>query len=192
MKRESIFALTLVLTLTAGAFLLTAAPPSPARAQQPGKAFRAVWSLTLPTPEMLLPTDTWGGPVYASLDGEFLLGLAAGNDGNETDYPSLSIFRDGMYTVCFAKSVAAGWGGASDCADSFTWQVPHAFVTWPGAEALGSYTATGNIVHGTGRFASASGHLNITCPFILWTPDDGTTWLGRGSTVITGTIYGVK
>ncbi len=192
MNRKNTFRLSLVLALTAGALLLTAARPSPARAPQPGRAFRAVWSLNLPTPEMLLPSDTWGGPVYASLDGESLVGLAAGNDGNETDYPSFSIFKDGAYTVCFAKSVAAGWGGASDCADSFTWEVPQAFVTWPGADALGSYTAMANIVRGTGRFASASGHVHITCPFILWTPDNGTSWFGRGSAVITGTISGVK
>ena len=192
MTRKSTFALTLILALTMGAFLLTAAPASPAHAQQPGKAFRALWFLVLPAPEMLLPTDTWGGSIFATLEGESLLGGIAGNDGKETDYPSFTIFKDGQYTICFAKSVAAGWGGASDCADSFTYEVPHALVTWQSTDALGDYTSTATIVRGTGRFASASGHLHITAPFLVWTPDGGTTWLGRGSGVITGTIYGVK
>ena len=123
MTRKSTFALTLILALTMGAFLLTAAPASPAHAQQPGKAFRALWFLVLPAPEMLLPMDTWGGSIFATLEGESLLGGIAGNDGNETDYPAFTIFKDGQYTICFAKSVAAGWGGASDCADSFTYEV---------------------------------------------------------------------
>lgn len=80
MTRKSTVALTLILALTVGAFLLTAAPASPAHAQQPGKAFRALWFLVLPAPEMLLPTDTWGGSIFASLEGQFLLGGIAGND----------------------------------------------------------------------------------------------------------------
>jgi hypothetical protein len=190
MKRKSVFALTIVLAVAVAALLLPALG-GPVQAQAPCKAFRAIWHATLPAPEPFLSTDTWGGSVYASLAGEFFLGGMAGNDGTQSGQGAISIFRGGLYKVCFGASVA-GWGGASDCPHSFTYEVPHAVVIWPGADRLGSYMGTANIVHGTGRFASASGHLAVPVPFTLWTPDEGVTWRGRGSGEITGSICGVK
>jgi hypothetical protein len=122
------------------------------------------------------PTDTWGGPVYASLGGEFLLGYMGGNDGDIAGHGVIGQARGGVYKVCFG-----------DCTDSFTYEVSNAVFPFPpGKVGVGYYKGnTAKIVKGTGRFELASGNLNVTAPFIVW--EGG----GRGSGEISGAICGV-
>ena len=146
----------------------------------------------LPRPVALTPsTDTWGGYVYANLGGEVFLGGAAGNDGTESPQGAISIFKGGVYKVCFAPSGAVEWNG--NCDDSFTYEVPHAVVIWPSGTRLGLYTANTNIVKGTGKFKSASGHLSISGPFIVW-PDSSSMFgaSGRWNAEIKGSVCGVQ
>ena len=101
--------------------------------------------------------------------------------------PTPNPFED---KVCFASGPV--WGGAGDCANSFTYEA-QAVVLWPTANALGRYKANARIVKGTGRFASASGHLDIGDPFILW-PDANSPFgvYGRRNAEISGNICGVQ
>lgn len=186
MKRKSILALTFVFALAFG---------SRAQAQHGCKPIHAFVQATLPTSTPIdVNNDTWGGPIYANFAGEFFLGALSGNDGTQLGQGAISIFKGGSYKVCFARSVSSGWGGAqSDCSDSFTYEVPSAFVIWPSADRLGSYSATAKIVKGTGRFQSASGHLSVAGPFVLW-PDTNSPFgvYGRWDGELSGSICGVQ
>jgi hypothetical protein len=189
MKRKSIVALTFVFALAFAAVLLPV-PGSQAQVQQGCKTFHAIVQGTLPSPNPFASTDTWGGPVHASLAGEFLSGGISGNDGTQYGQGAFSILKDGVYKICFASG--AVWGGPSDCSSSFTYHVPQAFVVWPTANWLGSYKSTADIVKGTGRFLSASGHLNIPAgPFILWPDNNSIGVSGRWNGEIDGEICGV-
>ena len=190
MKQFRRVALTGLLALIAGVSTLPGVPGPRAQAQPEGKALRVVWQATLPSPVKLQATDTWGGPIFASLGDEALVGGIAGNDGTEYDYHSFSVFVRGQYTMCYARSLAAGWGGAGDCADSITVQVAQAFVTWPDSNSLGSYRSVASIVRGTGRFANAKGVLEIVIPFLIW--QTGADWNSRGSGVVSGRVTGVQ
>jgi hypothetical protein len=144
----------------------------------------------LPTANQFEPTDTWGGPVYGTLDGEFLEGGMSGNDGTAYGDDKVSVFRGGRYKVCLASG--STWGGPGDCADSFTYEA-EAVVIWPTSNSLGSYKAHARIVKGTGRFASAGGYLNVVDPFILW-PDVDSPFgvLGRWNGEISGSVCGAR
>jgi len=166
MIRKSVVALTLVFALAFAAVLLPV-PGSQAQAQQGCKAFHGIVQGTLPSPNQFASTDTWGGPVSASVAGESLSGGLSGNDGTQYGQGAVSVLRGGVYKVCLTSG--AVWGGPNDCLDSFTYEVPQAVVIWPAANWLGTYKATANIVKGTHRFASASGRLEVAGPFILWT-----------------------
>jgi hypothetical protein len=66
-------------------------------------------------------------------------------------------------------------------------------VIWPAGEFLGSYKATARIVKGSNGFASASGHLEIEAPFIVWhDPNSMFGVSGRGNAEINGKICGVQ
>ena len=194
MIRNSIAAFTLVFALAPAAALL----PVPAlqaqaqgQAQQGCKAFHGIVQGVLPSANQFDPTDTWGGPVSASLAGESLIGGLSGNDGTQYGQGELSIFKGGVYKVCLTSGTV--WGGAVDCLDSFTYQVPRATVIWPTANWLGTYRATVNIVSGTHRFAHASGHLEVAGPFILWTDVNSPFGVsGRWNGELNGSICGVQ
>ncbi len=189
MKSKCVIALKFVFTLAFTAVVLSVAS-SPAHAQR-CEAFRGFTDLNLPTTNQFAPTDTWGGPIYINLDGEFLQGGVSGNDGTEDPHGPVSIFDGGEYKVCLTS--AAAWGGPDDCLDSFTYRVPHAGVIWPTGKFLGSYKATANIVRGSGKFASASGQLDLAGPFIVWPNSDSVFGVsGRGNLDLSGTICGVK
>lgn len=190
MKQKSVIVFTFVFVLVV-ALVLLIVPGSQAQARQSCKAFHAFVQGHLPTANQFAPTDVWGGPFFANLEGEVLQGGMSGNDG--TEYPSgpVSVFRGGQYKVCLTSSPV--WGGPSDCLDSFTYNVPRAVVIWPDGKFLGSYQAFANIVKGTGRFASASGQLEIAPgPFIVW-PDTSSPFgvSGRWSDEFSGRICGV-
>ena len=190
MIRKSIVALTFVFVLALAAVLVPV-PASQALGQPGCKAFHGIIQGSLPTANQFAPTDTWGGPVYASLAGEFLSGGMSGNDGTQYGQGPVSIFKGGVYKVCIGSGTV--WGGPSDCLDSFTYQVPQAVVIWPTANWLGTYKATVNIAQGTHRFASASGHLEVAGPFITWTDVNSPFGVsGRWSSEINGSICGVQ
>lgn len=189
MKRKRVAALTFGLAFAFAVVLLSVASSS-AQAQS-CKAFHGFTDLNLPTTNQFAETDTWGGPIYINLDGEFLQGGLSGNDGTEYPHGQVSIFKGGEYKVCLTS--AAAWGGPNDCLDSFTYRVPHAAVIWPSGKFLGNYKASANIVKGSGKFASASGQLDLSGPFIVW-PDTNSVFgvSGRGNIDVSGTICGVK
>ena len=88
MKGKGVLALTLLLAVAAGAFLLLMPGPQ-AKAQQSCTDIRGIIQATLPSSYPLAPdTDVWGGPVYATLGGEPLIGGISGNDGGESPKPS--------------------------------------------------------------------------------------------------------
>jgi len=190
MRRKSVVAVTLVFALALAAVLLPV-PVSQAQAQQGCKVFYGMVQGSLPTSNQFAATDTWGGPVWASMAGEFLSGGLSGNDGTQYGQGALSILKGGMYKICFGTS--AVWGGPNDCLDSFTYEVPQAFVIWPATNWAGNYKATAKIVSGTHRFASASGQLNIAGPFILWTDANSPFGVsGRWNGEFSGSVCGVQ
>ena len=190
MRRKIVVAATFVFALALAAVLLPV-PVSQAQAQQGCKAFYGMAQASLPTANQFAPTDTWGGPVWASLAGEPLSGGLSGNDGTQYGQGAVSILKGGLYKICFGTS--AVWGGPTDCLDSLTYQVPQAFVIWPATNWIGNYKATWNIVSGTHRFGSASGHLNVVGPFILWTDTNSPFGVsGRFNGEFSGSICGVQ
>ena len=189
MKVKTVVAFAFVFSL-AVAVVFFPVSGSAGQARTQCKSFHAIWQLVLPTPNQFDPSDTWGGPVFGNLDSEFLQGGVSGNDGTEYPHGPVSIFKDGLYKVCLTP--AASWGGPNDCVDSFTYKT-QAVVIWPAGEFLGNYKGTGKIMKGTGRFASASGHLEIEAPFIVWAdPNSVFTVSGRGNADINGKVCGVQ
>jgi hypothetical protein len=153
-------------------------------APQPCAPFRAIIHGSLPTSNRLAPNDTWGGPIHAKLGDEAFHGAVSGNDGDVSVNGAIATGRRGSYRVCFPFP---------DCTDSFTYVVPSAVSPAPdGRVVFGEYTADVAIVtEGTGRFRSASGNLNVRGPFMVWTLDEGKTWLGRWNGEISGTLCGL-
>jgi hypothetical protein len=193
MKRKIVVALTFVFVLACAAIFFPVAG-SQVQAQQNWqgcKAFHAFVQGSLPTTNQFAPADTWGGPIFVNLDGGFLQGGLSGNDGTEHPHGPVSIFKRGEYKLCVTS--AAAWGGPSDCSDSFTYKVPQAVVIWPAGKLLGSYRASANVMKGTGRFASASGQLEIEGPFMLWNdPNSPFGVSGRWNGEFNGRICGVQ
>jgi hypothetical protein len=135
-------------------------------------------------------TDIWGGPLYGSLEGEVLLGIVSGNDGEETWRGAIGQGRGGTYTI--------GFGCAGDpyvCTDTLTFEVPNSvFPIPPSMIGLGRYNGnTARIVGGTGRFESASGNLDFTGTFIVWPdPNSPIGVSGRFNAELSGNICGVQ
>jgi hypothetical protein len=181
MKRTHI-AVSVVLIFV-GALLVTPLGRT-AQAQGPCAKFRAVVHLSLPTPNRFEMTDTWGGLVYASLDGEVLLGAMSGNDGQISSQGVSRIARGGLYKICF---------NYPECADSFTFEVQSAVFPFPpGMNGFGEYLGHAiQIVEGTGRFQFASGNLNFAAPFVVWR-QPGVGVQGRASGEITGDVCGIQ
>ena len=189
MQVKSVVAIASVFILALAVIFLPVAG-SAVQAEGRCKPFHAVLHFSLPTPNQFDSADTWGGPIFGNLGSEFVQGGISGNDGTEYPHGPMSIFKDGLYKACLTS--AASWGGPNDCLDSFTYK-PQAVVIWPAGESLGSYQATAKIVRGTNRFASASGHLEISAPFIVW-PDPNSVFgvSGRGNADVNGRICGVQ
>src|SRR5512138_2422336 len=80
------------------------------------KSFQAIAHLSLPG-----ATDEWSGPLYGSLDGEVLLGIIAGHDGDVTWHGAIGQGRGGSYTIGFGCVS----GDPSECTDTLTFEVPH-------------------------------------------------------------------
>ena len=191
MARKALAASPILITLASAVVLIPARGSQEQPPQPDCKAFHALVQGVLPTPNPFAPTDTWGGLVYASLGGESLIGGLSGNDGTLHGEGAAVTFTGGVYKVCFGTGTA--WGGASDCANSFTYDVQGSAV-WPTADSLGTYRATATITGGTGRFASASGHLTIPAgPFITWPDETSPIKLkGRWNGELSGQVCGVR
>ncbi len=192
MKRTDVVALTLVLTLAAIFFLLALPQAS---AQQSCTEIRGVVQATLPSSFMLEPdTDVWGGPVFATLGGEFLVGGMSGNDGAEGTRHGA---RGGQYQVylCSTNLYPQALVLPPKCQDSFTYKVPNSvFGFVPGKVGLGDYRGnTAKIISGTGRFTGASGNLNVAGPYILWEDSNNLFGVsGRWNGEFSGKICGVQ
>jgi hypothetical protein len=190
MRRKIAVALTFVFVL-AFALVLPVVPGSEVQAEQKCKTIQGFVQASLPTANRFADTDVWGGPVFLNLDGAFLQGGLSGNDGNETPRGPGSVFRGGQYKLCLTSAPA--WGGPSDCSDSFTYKVPEAVAIWPAGNTPGSYKAIANFAKGTNRFASASGHLEVVGPFIVWDdPNSQFGVSGRWQGEISGVVCGVQ
>jgi len=189
MRLKKVLAFTFVFSLAFAAILLPVAG-STVQAQDRCKAFHGFVQGALPTPNRFAASDTWGGPIFGNLDTEFLQGGISGSDGTEYPHGPISIFKNGEYKVCLTPAIT--WGGPSDCLDSFTYRA-QALVIWPAGESLGTYKATAKIVKGTHRFASASGHLEIAGPFIVWAdPNSVFEVSGRWNAEVNGKVCGVR
>lgn len=151
---------------------------------------RGLAQATLPAAVLLHDIDGWGGAVYLSLDnGEVLVGVFSGQDGNVSWKKDVGLGKGGSYTFAFNPLPGGGYQ------DTFTTSVTNAaYPVPPGQGGLASYQGTHKVVSGTGRFANASGTLLIhgswiflgvladqnISPFGFWNPD------------ITGTICNIQ
>jgi hypothetical protein len=91
--------------------------------------------------------------------------------------------KGGSYTVCTDYPT---------CADSFTYEVPFAVFPAPPND-LGAYIGyTISIVKGTGKFAGATGNLNVRGPFIAWPDDNPIGASGKWHAEISGSICGIQ
>lgn len=136
MKRKNVVALTLMFLLAAGAFLLFVPGPQ-ASAQQNCTEIRALLQLTLPSSYMLAPaTDVWGGPAFATLGGEPLVGGISGTDGEGFRHGA----RGGQYQVylCSTNLYPQALELPPACQDSFTYEVPTSLFLGLSQEKQGS------------------------------------------------------
>lgn len=188
---KHVVVLTFVLAFAGGGLFLLAVGPE-AQAQQACAEFRGVVQATLPTSYPILDTDVWGGPVYASLGGDILIGGMSGNDGDASQHGA----RGGRYRLDLCPPPVPGLPiFPLSCADSFTYEVTNAvFGFAPGKAGLGDYKGnSAKIVSGTGKFLGASGNLNVAGPYILW-PDSSSpfTVRGRWNGELSGSVCGVR
>ena len=163
--------------------------PGPSSQAQVGcTKFEAIVQGILPSPLPLVGGDSWGGPIYASLGGEFLAGNISGTEEG-TAHGTAGHGRGTTYKVCF------GPVGPDQCKDSFTYEAVNAvWPVQPGKVGMGYYQAnSAKIVEGSGRFQFASGNLNVAGPFIVW-PDSNSIFGidGRWNAEIKGNICGVQ
>ncbi len=184
MRRNTILVLLFVFVIAVVGFGL----PGPSSQAQGGCAkFEAIVQGMLPSPLPLVGGDSWGGPIYASLGGEFLAGNISGTEEG-TGHGTIGMGRGTTYKVCF------GPVGPNQCDDSFTYEAVNAVFPYPpGKLGTGFYQAnSAKIDEGTGRFQFASGNLNVAGPFIVW-PDSNSIFgiSGRWNAEIKGDICGV-
>jgi hypothetical protein len=150
--------------------------------------FRALWQAALPTPKAISPaTDVWGGPVYGMLGQDvFLADVLTGNDGQDYWHKVNGIGKGGLFVMCLQYPT---------CTDTFTYEVSNAaFALPPGKLGTGQYIGnSAKIIGGTGRFASASGNLNVSGPWLTW-PDENSPFgaSGRFNATISGRVCGIQ
>jgi hypothetical protein len=191
MRYKTVFAFTFVFALALAAFLPPVFGPR-AQAQQGCMEIRAINQATLPTSYQIAPDDVWGGPVYASLGGEILIGGMSGNDGDESQHGA----RGGRFRVDLCPAPPFGPPiFPLTCHDTFTYEVANSvFGFVPGKVGLGAYKGnTAKIISGTGRFSGASGNLNVAGPYILWSDSASPFFVsGRWDGEISGNVCGVQ
>lgn len=158
------------------------------QAQSSCKSFKAIAQATLPTSTRLAATDKWGGPLYAKLDDEFLLGIMSGNDGVVVRHGSIGEGSDGSYTIGFNCTS----GPLYSCTDTMTVAVPNSVFPTP-PPVFGDFHAnTARVAGGTGRFEFASGNLNFGGPFIVWAVAGTPPFNGRFNAELSGDICGIE
>ncbi len=191
MKQTATITLMFVLTLSVFALFW---PAQDVQAQSGCTPFQAIVQASLPTSTPIGPGfQTWGGPIFALLGGEPLLGALSGNDGEEVFKQHMGAGRGGAYTICFGD--IDGCRTDSSNMDTITYEVPHAvFPFGPGKIGVAYYLGnTAKIVGGTNRFLGVSGNLNVSGPAITW-PDLASPFgvSGRWNVEISGKICGIQ
>jgi len=154
------------------------------------KKFQAIGQASIPTSTRLAATDRWGGPLFAKLDDEFLLGVISGDDGIVMPHGSIGQGVDGSYTVGFGCVMGTPlWV----CTDTFTIRIPLSTFDTP-PPVFGDFRAnSAYVLEGTGRFQTASGNLNFGGPFIVWPVAGGPPpFNGRFNAELSGNICGVQ
>jgi hypothetical protein len=159
-------------------FFFAIAYAIPAWAQQRCMELQAFAQAILPSPYPIYTYNTWGGNVYASLDGQLLLGIFSGGGEDSLSHGVNTVGKDGFYKFVFGT-------------DSLIIQFPHAVWPFPpGKVGIGEYRGEGMIVAGTGRFANSWGNINWSGPFIVWT--EGENFYSRFNAEIKGNICGAQ
>lgn len=160
-------------------FVFAIAGAISAQAQQQCMEFRAFGQASLPSPYPIYTYNTWGGDVYASLDGQLLLGIFSGGGEDVLSHGVNGVGRDGFYKFVFGEN------------DSFTIQFPHAVWPFPPGQAgIGEYKGEGIIVDGTGRFGNSWGKITWFGPFIVGIPGD--IFYARANSDFKGRVCGVQ
>lgn len=120
MRRKSISALIFSVAIAVvGLFMPTVVPRG--EAQSGCTPFEAIVQANLPSPlPMVSQEDSWGGPIYATLGGEFLAGNISGNEVGSV-HGTIGMGKDTVYKACF--------GQIGDCTHSFTYEAKNA--VWP-------------------------------------------------------------
>lgn len=169
--------ITLLLGAVVAVFLIPALTPQ-ALAQDGCVAFHAVLQEELPADIPLRLHDTWGGKVYATLGQEVFIGLVSGNDGPQKKPGTTIIATGGTYKFDFS-------GGNTFTTQANTSTAP----LLPKGPFFGTFRNSERIIEGEGRFRFASGNLEQSGPFLVYS---FSPLHGRYNGEVTGNICGVQ
>jgi hypothetical protein len=162
--------------VTLGALLVLAAPAT--RAQNNCQSFRTISPLTFDL------NAGWGGPVYAVMGSEVLIGKSSSEVPPQTTCGAASCQDTGG-----RSRMDFGGSGLMNPGDSVTFELQMALYNLP--DGFGTYRAVWKIVGGTGRFAQASGVAFESGPFVAWVDSKG---IPKGQYIgeLSADICGVK
>ncbi len=171
----------IILSLAAGAQLLSG---------QDCLAIRGLGQARLPASVHLNENDSWGGTIYLSLDGkEMLVGVFSGQDGTVAWHGPNGLNgngKGGSMTFAFTPQ-----GDATYRDTITTYVVNGSFPEPPGSLCFGTYHASHKIIAGTGRFANATGTIQISGTFVWFPLSGGTEEVGYFNPDFSGFICNV-
>lgn len=182
----AIAAFTLIISINTGS----------THAQDSCKTFDAIGQLIIPTTNPLVAGNKWGGNVYVKMGDEYLQGLISGDDGLTVRKHNLGHATGGLYTIGFNCVAPAPGQTVWTCTDTIKLEVPNS-IFGPGAPIFDQYQGnSGYFDGGTGRFASATGDITFSGPYIVWNtglvPPAGPPRTGRFNPELNGNICGVE
>lgn len=178
--RTSHFAFILLLVLSGTAVFLVA-PAQTVQAQQACPQFHALIQAELFPENPVREGDVWGGPVYAYIGEQVLIGRYSGNSGIPSSH--------GVSNTGVSGSDAFDFGNG----DVFIATARHDSFPMPPSlvRVGGTYRAADKLTEGKGRFQNASGNLSVSGPFVLWDLDKPLP-RGRWNGVVDGSICGIQ